>query len=402
MRVTDSRGVSLTEGLTLESVGATDAVGLNLSDLPWDRVDEALRQQWTALVRSSGLNPSLRPDWLEAAALAWGLLGSVRVAVFTRNGAVVAVIPFRLHKRRISGLPVRTLELAGNIVSYHQEIVAGEERSACLEAFVAHARRYPWDALVVGNVTIGGPTEEALRSLPSDAVGYRVVHAGEVSPYLELPRDWASFVASRRPSFRYRLRRAERDVGRLDASDMRWYREEGVCQELLSHMVAIDERSWKVQEGMNITARPQERRYYELLLPVMARAGILFANVLRLGGLPVAYSLCYAAGGQVGQMKTSYDESLAKERPGFLATVASVRRAAEEGFCEYDFLGDAMRHKWDWTDDARAHTTHLIFRRSSRGLLLGAAKRFIRLVTRSRLGRAVHSETASVRETRDE
>ena len=134
----------------------------------------------------------------------------------------------------------------------------------------------------------------------------------------------------------------------------------------------------------------------------MARAGVLFANVLRLGGRPVAYSLCYAAGGQVGQMKTSYDESLAKERPGFLATVASVRRAAEEGFCEYDFLGDAMRHKWDWTDDARAHTTHLIFRRSSRGLLLGAAKRFIRLVTRSRLGRAVHSETASVRETRDE
>ena len=249
MHVTDSPGVLRTERLTLEGVGATDAVGLNLSDLPWDRVDEALRQQWTALVRSSGLNPSLRPDWLEAAALAWGLLGSVRVAVFTRNGAVVAVIPFRLHKRRISGLPVRTLELAGNIVSYHQEIVAGEERSACLEAFVAHARRYPWDALVVGNVTIGGPTEEALRSLPSDAVGYRVVHAGEVSPYLELPRDWASFVASRRSSFRYRLRRAERDLARLDASDMRWYRGEGECQELLSHMVAIDERSWKVQEG---------------------------------------------------------------------------------------------------------------------------------------------------------
>ena len=394
MHVTDSPGVLRTERLTLEGVGATDAVGLNLSDLPWDRVDEALRQQWTALVRSSGLNPSLRPDWLEAAALAWGLLGSVRVAVFTRNGAVVAVIPFLLRKRRLSGLPVRTLELAGNLVSYHQEIVAGEDRVAFQEAFLAHARRYPWDALVVGNVTVGGRTDETLRALPSSAAGYRLSHSGEVSPYLELPRDWASFVASRRPSFRYRLRRAERDLGRLDASDMRWYRGEGECQELLSHMVAIDERSWKVQEGMNITARPQERQFYELLLPVMARAGILFANVLRLGGLPVAYSLCYAAGGHVGQMKTSYDESLAKKHPGFLATVASIRRAAEEGYREYDFLGDAMRHKWDWTEDARAHTTHVIFRRSSRGLLLGAAKRFIRMVTRSRLGRAVHSETA--------
>ena len=399
MRVKDSRGVLLTEELSLESVGATDAVGLNLSDLPWDRVDAALRQQWIALISRAGINPSLRPDWLEAAASAWGLLGSIRVAVFSRNGAAVAVIPFLLRKRRLSGLPVRTLELAGNLVSYHQEIVAGEDRVAFLEAFLAHAHRYPWDALVVGNVTVGGATDETLRALPSSAVGYRLIHPGEVSPYLELPRDWASFVASRRSSFRYRLRRAERDLARLDASDMRWYRGEGECQELLSHMVAIDERSWKVQEGMNITARPQERRYYELLLPVMARAGILFANVLRLGGLPVAYSLCYAAGGHVGQMKTSYDESLAKKHPGFLATVVSIRRAAEEGYREYDFLGDATRHKLDWTDAARAHTKHLIFRRSSRGLLLGAAKRFIQLGTRSRLGRGAHSETASGRES---
>jgi CelD/BcsL family acetyltransferase involved in cellulose biosynthesis len=149
---------------------------------------------------------------------------------------------------------------------------------------------------------------------------------------------------------------------------------------------------------MNITACPREREYYALLLPVMARGGILLSNVLRVGGRPVAYSLCYAAGDRVGQVKTSFDESYAKERPGFLATVASVRRAAAEGFREYDFLGDAMRHKFDWTDEARAHRAHVIFRRSPRGLVLAAAKRFIRRVKRSSLGRAAHSETASGRE----
>lgn len=354
--------------------------GARLVDLAWRDVGSSSRKQWTALVEGGGNNPSLRPDWLECAAEAWGVLEQVRVCLFTRNDALVAVVPFLLRRRQMGGLPVRTLELVGNLVSYHQEVLALNAGAEYLDAFLRHAGRYVWDALVVDNVVVGGRTDRDLRALTSPAVGVRLMHPGELSPFLSLPLEWEPFVVARKNSFRYGLRRAERHLDDHDGDEMRWYRGLDDWRTLLEQMVAIEDRSRKAQEGMNISARPEELRYYELLLPVLAQAGILFANVLVREGRPIAYSLCYAAGGQVGQMKTSFDEAFAKERPGFVSIAASVRRAVEEGFAEYDFLGDRMRHKSDWTSSVRKHVTHIVFRRSPRGLLLGATKRFMRAI----------------------
>jgi CelD/BcsL family acetyltransferase involved in cellulose biosynthesis len=87
---------------------------------------------------------------------------------------------------------------------------------------------------------------------------------------------------------------------------------------------------------------------------------------------PAAYALCACWKGWVGQLKTSHILELGDA--GSRVINSSLQRAFQEGYGEYDFLGDAAPHKLRWTDRTRRHAEYWLFARSMRGRALATAK----------------------------
>jgi CelD/BcsL family acetyltransferase involved in cellulose biosynthesis len=213
----------------------------------------------------------------------------------------------------------------------------------------------------------------------------------ESSPYIPIDKEWAGFLKLRDKKFRYKYRKRQEALEDGSSRRITWYRNREDVPALLAAIFTIEARSWKAKEGVDIRRESDEGRYHERLLPFLADAGFLDANVLHEDDIPLAYSLCCKAGEWVGQLKTSFDCSYDHLSPGSIVIDASIRRAFESGASEFDFLGDAGSHKAAWTDQSREHVDLFLFSRHPRSRLLGALKALIA----SRRARASSARAAS-------
>jgi hypothetical protein len=358
------------------AVGAVGVMGSE--DLHWQSHRARTDPFWESWLEASPAHLSLYPFWIEAIARARGRLEEIRVRMGTQG-----LLPYFARSAWMYGVPVTQLELAGNLHSYHQEIPVRGDPSALIHDLLTDSGG-PWQVFHAAGVPRGGTCTRAVQAVARN-LGARVIrYPGERSPYLPIKTDWNGYLAGRSRNFRYTLRRKRRALERLGVEEC-WVDTEGRVQELLACMWRIEEASWKVDAGMSMLADSYERVFYRHLLPIMARRGLLQGLVLRIKGEPAAYSLCYRWRGSVGQIKTSFDQRLARLAPGAVATETSIRRAFESGASEFDFLGPWMPHKALWTDHVRVHESLFVFAPDLRGRLLGLAK-----AMRARLVRETH------------
>lgn len=342
--------------------------------LSWERARTALSEEWSALVAGAGLNPTLDPHWMEAAVMSHGRARQVTVLSARRDGKLIGVLPMICRKEIVHGLPLRTVDLASNIVSYHPQIVAADSHDAILAAALATAHGGRWDLFRANQIPDGSATEAAIRQLARSDAGVMFEQQGESSPYLLIDGTWDTLLRSRDQKFRANRSRVERRVAEYGPGEMQWYLGDANPERLLRDMLTIEERSWKAAQGTAISARPVELSYHRLLLPLLARQNALMANVLHITGQPVAYVLACNWQGWVGHLKTSFDESY--RHVGSLAIDQSVRQACEAAAREYDFLGDATPHKLAWTDRVRPHRSYWLYSSRLPARIIVTAKRF--------------------------
>lgn len=359
----------------MSASGQCTGATLRTEILPWRDSVPALRGQWTALLDADDVDLSMHPSWLEAVAGAWGCLDELHVCAVYDGTDLRFVLPYRVVRRTMYGIPVRVLEPASSLASYHVQMLADAPRELPRLLAVALAVvPQCWDVLHFGALLVDTPTTAGLRALARER-GWRLLsEPGERSPYLRLEGDWASVLGAKSQKTRYTLRRKERRLHAAGRFEEHWYTHAEQTEDLLRAMLHVEERSWKVHAGMAISRRPQEIRYYERLLPLLARLDALRANTLILDGAPIAYSLCYRWRARWAQMKTSFDDAFRQLSPGSVVNLYAIRRACEEGDREFDFLGDVMPHKQEWTDDLRAHEDVYVYSNHARARALGLAK----------------------------
>lgn len=348
-------------------------------DLPWPDARPRYAAAWKTLLRRSGMDPSLLPNWIECAADAAGRLDQLRVFLAFDGGELIGVLPYFQGRRRMAGIPLKSLELAGNLVAYHQEVVSNGRQLEVLAGLLGHRG---WDILLLDNAPAEGLTRRALAQLAQAQAYALIPYPGESSPYLCVSGTWDGLLASKTKKFRYKVRRREKDLIGTGDFELRWFEGPRDTAPLLADILRIEAGSWKVAEAMDIPSRPMELRYHERLLPMLARDDLLLANVLYIRGEPAAYNLCSRWDGRIGHLKTSFQQRFAEVSPGAMAFEATLRRAFQDGCREFDFLGDEMGHKLFWSTGTRAHESLLLCSRSLEGRGIGLLKRAIHGVRR--------------------
>jgi hypothetical protein len=179
-----------------------------VEDRAWDDARHALSRPWHELVSAEGLNVSLLPEFVHAAASAKGRLDDLRVLAGWRGGQLVAIVPYYLQRTRMLRVPMSEIGLAGNFVSYHQELAALGCAYELLLALLSDRRR-GWDFFCAAGGPSDGATAVALRRVARE-LGFAVLAIQtERSPYLPIESSSDEFLAAKSSKFRSNLRRRE-------------------------------------------------------------------------------------------------------------------------------------------------------------------------------------------------
>ncbi len=322
---------------------------------------DLIRDEWLELVDRPGAPLEYAPDWILATAQSAGVLDEVSVFCQERDGKRISFTPILPGTFSAFGLSCRSWEAPGmRLVANHSVLLSETSELECLTALVDSLPESA-DLLIVPSIVEGSKTEQAIRDFCA-ASGWKLdTFPAEGSPYLTIDCSWDEFLASKSRNFRYTLKRKEKSLAKKGAISEQWFHSPESVDELIDAVLAVEAKSWKVDAGMAISERGVEERYYRLLLPFLAAQEALAANVLYLDDAPVAYSLCYAWHGQLAQLKTSFVEDISRLSPGLVVNHRSIRYAFENGFSEFDFLGDVMPHKMHWTDDVRYHSNYYLY-----------------------------------------
>lgn len=342
---------------------------------PWGQALSTLADEWGALIDIGGYNPSLHPAWIEAVASSRGHIDRLEVFCARDGERLLGVIPFYRSVTYTLGIPLRTLDLAGNLLAYHHEaVILKGHHQQVLQAFLDHASIAPWDIFRCTAILAQSATSASIRDLPRRLYSHLIIQPGDASPWLPCDRGWAEFLSSRHRKFRYNLKRRWADFESRSGARVAWFEGESDVRPLLDAILEVEKNSWKAGQGLAISDRPHELAFHERLLPLLASRGTLLANVLFDHDRPVAYTLCCRSKGWIGELKTSFDEAYKSSSPGSIVASLMVRRAFETGAREYDFLGSAQPHKLAWTDRVRDHESLFVFSRRARARCIASLK----------------------------
>lgn len=351
------------------------------SEISFENAVISMDSAWSNIIRNENINPSLSLGWLKCACDAFRISDDIKVFVIYKNSEVASVIPYYFVEKNISGITAKCIELATNLVTYHQELITQLTIKETMEIFISHLRKKTsWDAILFKDLQIGGKTYEGLTSSLLSTT-----YLSESSPYLALSGTWEQLIASKPKKFRYKVNKREKELANNHSLKSIWFRGGDNYDDLINDILHIEQRSWKVQDSMDITSRPIETLYYKHLIPYLSKHNLLIANVLKFEGIAIAYNLCYQVNGYVGQIKTSFDNSYQELSPGAMIIEEALRQYYQEGYIEFDFLGDVMPHKMAWTKKLRPHETVIVYNPHSKGYLIYIVSKLRKAVKNSLL-----------------
>lgn len=344
--------------------------------LSWRDGFERHRKEWNTLATELEINPSLRPEWTDLVLQNENTAAKSQILVGHRGGRLTSVMPFSVSATRMSGIPVRLVDMGSNAVSYHAEIIASGERVVTLAALLD---RVPgWDVINIANVEQDGASAQAIQDYCQKSGARYIIYPVDYAPYVEISGSWDDFIAQKGKKFRYKLRKRHEAIA-TGALSVKWYRTADQVDEFIAAMLSIETRSWKAIENVEVNADNREGRYYQRLLHYLAENSALQAVVLSRGDEAIAYSLCCNWGNWMGQMKTAFDVSTDSLSPGSIVIDESVKAAFSLGAEEFDFLGTPGKsrpepHKLFWTKAVRHHVSYYVFAPRILPSLLGLVK----------------------------
>ena len=351
-----------------------------------NKITPELVSQWSNLVARNGLEPTQFPGWLQCIADSFDQYTDIQVCTSSDGDKINGVIPFFMGKDYICGLPLKYINYACNLISYHQGYLCNDDVS--FDRLLLSSGKNTWDVFRINNIVEGSKLEHVLIDMCNRNNWACNLIVGDNSPYIPINSDWDSFLASKSRNFRYRIKRKEKGINKAGNVMVKWFLRNSDTEKLIHDIFTIEGRSWKVGAGMSIVHRPQEMRYYQSLIPYMDENNLLRANVLYLDNEPIAYSLCYEFKKKWGQLKTSFDDRYSSISPGIYIVDVAIHKAFDNEAVEFDFLGPSMPHKLEWTNYTRKHNSYEIYNNTIPGYLVGRMKA---LKYRNDLGRLIEA-----------
>jgi CelD/BcsL family acetyltransferase involved in cellulose biosynthesis len=248
----------------------------------------------------------------------------------------------------------------------HLDIPATPEAS--LDAVIPLVDDVPWDVMFLPHVAADSPgVAQLCDKLRHRGVSVRRI-ATEPCPYLDLPVDWDTYLATLSASRRETIRRKERRLRREHAVCLTDYAPERLDDgwRLLHSLHA---QRWN---GGGVLMDPRLDDLLRRFTSELAARDEIWLTTLDVDGAPVAVWYGFVWNDTVYFYQSGRDPQWEPASVGLVLMSLMIRRAIERGYRRFDFLRGREAYKLSWTSTERPNYEVVAFRRGWRGGLLRA------------------------------
>jgi len=204
-----------------------------------------------------------------------------------------------------------------------------------------------WQVALLSGIPVASPLWFILQREIGKYYGLDTFQGADCAQ-VDLSEGAEAFLERRSSKFRSNVRSSVRKAQKRGVS-FDWFDQICDAEELFQRILAVEQMTWKHNQGGSIFLVERYHRFYKTLIQRMAKKGDLRALLLRMDGQDVAYIV----GGVLGQVyrgfQLGYNDEYARLGLGHVAQWEMIRRLAQEGIHTYD-LGMVMDYKRRWSD----------------------------------------------------
>jgi len=237
-----------------------------------------------------------------------------------------------------------TITFAGGQLTDEQDVVARSGREAEVATSVARwiaAERPPRVRLEY--LPEDRPTLDTVGAVLGEA-GYRVARARQtVSPVLDLPAAYESYVQSLGKKARHELRRKVRRLETAGPASFR-FASDAERPAVLDRFFALHRLSRGEKAGF---MTPEVERFFRDIADALAPLDRLRLGVLAFDGADAAVLFGFALGPVIALYNAAYDPGLASLSVGIVSHAWAIREAIARGYTTYDLLRGDEPYKYD-------------------------------------------------------
>jgi CelD/BcsL family acetyltransferase involved in cellulose biosynthesis len=260
---------------------------------------------------------------------------------FRDGGRLVGLAP--TYRETVDGRPV--LRFGGGLeVTDHLGVLVEsgyEERVG--RAFLTHCRECDDVHLDFHFLRSDGTTLAMLKAA-ADALGAQsTIEDEEVSPYIALPTDWETFVASLGRKDRHELRRKRR---RLEEAGG-WVVRDATAESLPADLEVFFDLHARSTRAKADFLTDDVKLFFRHLCGHLKDFGWLSLRTMDFEDRPVAAVLGFDYKGTLQLYNSGYDAALNRLSVGFVLMSEEVRLSIEAGCAEVDFLRGNERYKYE-------------------------------------------------------
>jgi hypothetical protein len=335
------------------------------------------REEWDRLLKSAASNVVFMTwQWQQ---LWWSHFGAASqtnkgdgecklhlLAVRAEEGALVGIAPLFIASAPLpplkeyrrgelrpegEGAAVRTVRIVGGIdIADYLDIIAPPERMEEVWAVVLDyliERREEWDAIDLHSLPEFSPSRELLPRLAEERGLSAQLFPEDVSPVLELPGDWDTYLMSLRKKDRHELRRKVRKLEGRD--DVRWSlvpsRDPAAMTEGMTTFLDLHRMSGADKAGFmddNMAA------FFLKMASELADTGWLDLAILEVNKQPASAYLSFSYGDRLYLYNSGYSQEFASYSAGVALLAYRIHKAILQGFRYFDFLRGDEPYKYDF------------------------------------------------------
>lgn len=303
--------------------------------------------------RLAGDIPFRRWAWLDAWWRHYATAGDdlFVLALYDERERLTGLAPWYRHRSPWFGRVLRFLG-SGIVCSDYLTVLsqpADEERVArAISDWLRNKGLHDWDALELEAVDRGDRGCQLLRTSFVQA-DYAIHERPALNCWpLELSIDWDTYVKTLSGTRRTVVRRLIRDKFATGRAVTKWVESHDDLERAWTILVDLHQRRRKMLGQPGCFASPRFNAFLRLAAERLLAEGRLRLQWIEFDGRPAAVSFDLAGGDTVYMYQSGIEPELMDERPGWLGTIAGIRRATAEGFRCYDFLRGDEPYKASW------------------------------------------------------
>ena len=288
------------------------------------------------------------------------------VATHSPDGELQMLVPLRLERMRFRRAPATALVFAAGNVGAPDHLDAPMQRNAAFAEAMSVLEELPWDVIALRHVA-EEPTSASRIADSLSARGLVVRRKSlDACPYLDLPADWDTYLASLSSARRYTIRRKERALGRKHDVRITDYAPDRLM-EGWKHLRALHSRRFP---DTDVFADDRVDRLLCTFNSLFASSGEIWLTTLDLDDEPVAAWYGFVWNDTVYFYQGGRDPDREADSVGLVLGTVMLRRAIERGFRRFDFLRGREAYKYSWTSTEQLSYELTIFRSNLRGKML--------------------------------